>query len=124
MHDLEGLFYKTVVSGINDKIAKKKKRRRLKLVGTGSSPWASAQVSEEARQRWGWPYRGAAQLVERPRRPAGWKRPRRKVNGSEAGSRRPLELDAEHDAAVAAGVLGRDGSTRAAPAGILRIERS
>ena len=67
---------------------------------------------------------GAAQLVERPRRPAGWKRPRRKVNGSEAGSRRPLELDAEHDAAVDAGVLGRDGSTRAAPAGILRIERS
>ena len=50
---------------------------------------------------------GAAQLVERPRRPAGWKRPRRKVNGSEAGSRRPLELDAEHDAAVAAAELGR-----------------
>ena len=58
MHDLEGLFYKTVVSGINDKIAKTKKRRRLKLVGTGSSPWASAQVTEEARQRWGWPHRG------------------------------------------------------------------
>ena len=34
------------------------------------------------------------------------------------------EFDAEHDVAVAAGVLGRDGSTRAAPAGILRIERS
>ena len=89
------------------KSPKGKKRRRLNLVGTGSSPWASAQVSEEARQRWGWPHRCAAQRVERPHRPAGWKRPRRKVNGSKAGSRRPLELDAEHDVAVAACELSR-----------------
>ena len=33
MHDLEGLFCKTVVSGINDKIAKTKKKAQAETGG-------------------------------------------------------------------------------------------